>query len=99
MNNDSYYNFIIFSSFFKTYLVVFDENKTCCNWSKNILATLKSDEFTLLLGAPKSTLTYSHLSNNHGSWNKRGGWKIFIKSINVEGGFYFVEGEIFQIIR
>ena len=22
-----------------------------------------------------------------GGWNKRGGWKIFIKSINVEGGF------------
>ena len=34
-----------------------------------------------------------------GGWNKRGGWKIFMKSINVEGGFYFVEGEIFQIIR
>ena len=34
-----------------------------------------------------------------GGWNKGGGWKIFMKSINVEGGFYFVEGEIFQIIR
>ena len=34
-----------------------------------------------------------------GGWNKRGGWKIFMKSINVEGGFYFMEGEIFQIIR
>ena len=22
-----------------------------------------------------------------GGWNKRGGWKIFKKSINVEGGF------------
>ena len=24
---------------------------------------------------------------------------MFMKSINVEGGFYFLEGEIFQIIR
>ena len=28
---------------------------------------------------------------------KHGGWNIFMKSINLEGGFYFVEGEIFQI--
>ena len=34
-----------------------------------------------------------------GGWNKRRGWNIFMKSINMEGGFYFVEGEIFQIIR
>ena len=34
-----------------------------------------------------------------GGWNKRRGWNIFMKSINVEGGFYFVEGEIFQIMR
>ena len=97
MNNDTYYNFIIFSSFFKTCLVVFDENKTC-NWSKNILATLKSDEFTLLLGAPKSTLTHSHLSNNHGCWNKRGGWKIFIKSINVEGDFILWRVKFFKLL-
>ena len=34
-----------------------------------------------------------------GGWNKSGGWKIFMKPINVEGGSYFVESEIFQIIR
>ena len=33
-----------------------------------------------------------------GGWNRHEGWKIFMKSIDVEGGFYFVEGEIFQII-
>ena len=27
-----------------------------------------------------------------GGWNKRGGWKIFMKSINVEGGFCFCGG-------
>ena len=32
-------------------------------------------------------------------FDKRGGWKIFMKSINVEGGFYFVEDEIFQILE
>ena len=47
----------------------------------------------------KTVNPYSHLSNNRGGWNKRGGWKIFMKSINMEGGFYFEEGEIFQIIR
>ena len=39
---------------------------------------------------------YSHLSNNHGGWNKRGGSAKVAKSINVEGGYFFVEGEIFQ---
>ena len=34
-----------------------------------------------------------------GGWNKRRRWNIFMKSTNVEGGFYFVEGEILQIIR
>ena len=34
----------------------------------------------------------------HGGWNKGRGWKIFMKSIMVEGGFYFVEGDFFQII-
>ena len=29
--------------------------------------------------------------DNRGGWNKRGGWKIFMKSINVEGDFVFVE--------
>ena len=37
--------------------------------------------------------------DKRGGWNKHGGWKIFMKSIIVEGGFYFVEGGIFQIIR
>ena len=27
-----------------------------------------------------------------GGWNKCGGWKIFMKSINVEGGFFFCGG-------
>ena len=26
----------------------------------------------------------------HGGWNKRGGWNILMKSVNVEG-FFFVE--------
>ena len=34
-----------------------------------------------------------------GKNNKHRGWNIFWKSIKMEGGFYFVEGEIFQIIR
>ena len=27
-----------------------------------------------------------------GGWNKRGGWKIFKKSLSVEGGFSFCGG-------
>ena len=27
-----------------------------------------------------------------GGWNKCGGWKIFMKSINVEGEFFFCGG-------
>ena len=27
-----------------------------------------------------------------GGWNKRGGWKILMKSINVEGGISFCGG-------
>ena len=29
--------------------------------------------------------------DKHGGWNKRGGWNKFMKSINVQGGF-FCEG-------
>ena len=36
---------------------------------------------------------YSHLSNNRGGWNKRGGRAKVAKSINVEVGIN-VEGEI-----
>ena len=32
----------------------------------------------------------------HGGWNKRGGWNIFMKSINLEGGFFLVDGGNFQ---
>ena len=32
-----------------------------------------------------------------GGWNKRGGWKIFIKSINMEGGFFLRRVEFFKI--
>ena len=32
-----------------------------------------------------------------GGWNKRGGWKIFKKSINVEGGFFLWRVEFFKI--
>ena len=39
-------------------------------------------------------LTYSHLSNSQGGWNKRGGGAKFAKSINVEVGIN-VEGGIF----
>ena len=30
--------------------------------------------------------------DKRGGWNKRGGWKIFMKSINVEGVFCFCGG-------
>ena len=33
----------------------------------------------------------------HGGWNKCGGWKIFMKSINVEGGFFLWKVEFFKI--
>ena len=32
--------------------------------------------------------------DKRGGWNKRGGWKIFMKSMNVEGGFFLVEGDV-----
>ena len=32
-----------------------------------------------------------------GGWNKRGGWNIFMKSINVEGGFFLRRVEFFKI--
>ena len=32
---------------------------------------------------------YSHLSNNRGGWNKRGGRAKVAKSINVEGGIFW----------
>ena len=32
---------------------------------------------------------YSHLSNNRGGWNKRGGGAKVAKSINVEGGIFW----------
>ena len=31
---------------------------------------------------------YSHLSNNRGGWNKRGGRAKDARSINVEGGIF-----------
>ena len=34
-------------------------------------------------------LEYSHLSNNRGGWNKRGGRAKVAKSINVEGGIFW----------
>ena len=39
-------------------------------------------------------ILYSHLSNNHGGWNKRGGRAKVAKSINVGVGIN-VEGGIF----
>ena len=35
--------------------------------------------------------------DKRGGWNKRGGWKIFMKSINVEGGFFLWRVEFFKI--
>ena len=32
---------------------------------------------------------YSHLSNERGGWNKRGGGATFAKSLNVEGGVFW----------
>ena len=37
----------------------------------------------------KKVATYSHLSNNRGGWNKRGGRAKVAKSINVEGGIFW----------
>ena len=34
--------------------------------------------------------------DKRGGWNKRGGWKIFMKSINVEGGIFFCGGGNFS---
>ena len=34
--------------------------------------------------------------DKHRGWNKRGGWNIFMKSINMDWGYFFVEGGIFQ---
>ena len=39
--------------------------------------------------------TYSHFSNNHGGWNKRGGEAKIAKSLNVEAGIN-MEGGIFR---
>ena len=36
----------------------------------------------------KVAMTYSHLSNNRGGWNKRGGEAKIAKSLNVEVGKY-----------
>ena len=41
---------------------------------------------------------YSHLSNNHGSWNKRGGGAKVAKSINVEVGILQLESSPFVFI-
>ena len=40
------------------------------------------------------TITYSHLSNKHGGWNKCGGYAKVAKSLNMEVGIN-VEGGIF----
>ena len=34
-------------------------------------------------------MKYSHLSNNCGGWNKRGGGAKVAKSINAEGGIFW----------
>ena len=31
-------------------------------------------------------------------WNKCGGWKIFMKSINVEGGFYLWRAKFLKLL-
>ena len=35
--------------------------------------------------------TYSHLSNNRGGWNKRGGGAKVAKSLNLEGGIFWTK--------
>jgi hypothetical protein len=35
--------------------------------------------------------------DKRGDWNKRGGWKIFMKSINVEEDFFLWRVEFFKI--
>ena len=41
------------------------------------------------------SLMYSHLSNNHGGWNKRGGGAKVAKSKNVEVGILQLESSPF----
>ena len=35
--------------------------------------------------------------DKRGGWNKQGGWKIFMKSINVEGLVFLWKVEFFKI--
>ena len=46
------------------------------------------------MGCLHCFVDYSHLSNNRGGWNKRGGGAKFAKSVNVEVGTN-MEGGIF----
>ena len=41
-------------------------------------------------------VTYSHLSNKRGGWNKRGGGAKFAKSLNVEVGIIVEDGIIWK---
>ena len=36
--------------------------------------------------------------DKRGGWNTQGGWKIFMKSINMEGGF-FCGGSLLKTLR
>ena len=53
---------------------------------------LQLNEFTTLIDLNDCTaLTYSHLSNKRGAWNKRGGGAKVAKSVNVEAGILQLE--------
>ena len=41
------------------------------------------------VGIGNTCFHYSHLSNNRGGWNKRGGGAKVAKSLNVEGGIFW----------
>ena len=40
-----------------------------------------------------TSIGYSHLSNNRGGWNKRGGEAYIAKSLNVEAGINLEVGK------
>ena len=56
---------------------------------------VEGEIFQIIREMTEMTCKNSQISKR-GGWNKHGGWNIFMKSINLEGGFFLVEGGIFQ---
>ena len=55
----------------------------------NAISTFLSSLSACRTGGASKNRDYSHLSNNRGGWNKRGGRAKVAKSINVEGGIFW----------